>query len=180
MDIRYINRYKYGVFAAFVDIVYSLVFSSSIWTCEEERSVVIKLRCGTVNKQYQTTKTLTKECSFSWMGQEFLPEKNQNNMTGCLRQHAMTLLSLVVYVSGLFRCWLTCKRKYYCSGCACKHLILNIFLVKIWTLMPVCCECKHAQCYALLTNSLHAFGYLLPRLCFSIPSHPEHTVGKAL
>lgn len=125
-------------------------------------------------------KTLTKECWFSWMGREFLPERNQNNMTGHLCQDAMTLLPLAVYVSGLFRCWLTCERKYHCSGGACKHLILNVFLVKIWTLMRVCCGCKHARCHASLTNSLRAFGYLLPRRCFSIPSHPEHTVGKAL
>lgn len=49
---------------------------------------------------------------------------------------AVMLLPVAVYISGLVRkCWLTCKREYSQSCCACKQPVWNIVLIRKWTLI---------------------------------------------
>lgn len=58
-----------------------------------------------------------------------------------LTTDVMTLLPLVVYVSGLFRiCWLICKHLW------------NIVLIRCWTSIEVCCACKQSHCLGPLTE----------------------------
>lgn len=69
----------------------------------------------------------------------------ERTKTTWLATDVMVLLA-VAYISGLFRICLmtlTCKQSYSHSCCACKHLIWNVVLIRIWTL--ICCARKQGH-----------------------------------
>lgn len=95
-----------------------------------------------------------KECSLSWIVWQFFAKKEP-------KQYTLPLLYLpvVVYISGLLRkCWLTCRREYSQSCCACKQPVWNIVLIRKWTLI------LHVTGLQLKVLSVHKRTFL----CLSI------------